>query len=318
MYSISAKDVSVSAPTIGEVKELFKFASGPTELQADAEATASRQPALDSGAVTQIIEEAKKEDLKTATVAEPFVGSRSYQDGDSALFGDKVFTRRNGQWVDPNVITVQELAEAENLKPAGEPDPKQVFGAPSTAGAEALPTAPEDTQAVTSIPTPPGVPAPPVVTPENTGAPAVPPTEAPAASVELDKRGLPWDARIHASSKAKLKDGNWKLARNIDPAVVVKVEAELFAARGAAPANQVPPVTVAEPEFVPPVPPAPPADPTDFASLTMQLAALTEQGKITRDQIAAVAVTVGVASLPTLASRPDLVPAFWKEVQALL
>lgn len=60
-----------------------------------------------------------------------------------------------------------------------------------------------------------------------------------AASVELDKNGLPWDERIHAGTKTKLKSGEWKAKKQVDPALVAQVEAELRArvAAGNAPAG---------------------------------------------------------------------------------
>jgi len=46
-------------------------------------------------------------------------------------------------------------------------------------------------------------------------------------SLPLDKEGLPWDSRIHSSSKATIADGTWKLRRGVDPAEVEKVKAQL-------------------------------------------------------------------------------------------
>lgn len=48
-----------------------------------------------------------------------------------------------------------------------------------------------------------------------------------AASVPLDKEGLPWDSRIHASTKTFISDGSWKLRRGVDPAEVEKVKTQL-------------------------------------------------------------------------------------------
>lgn len=45
--------------------------------------------------------------------------------------------------------------------------------------------------------------------------------------VPLDKEGLPWDSRIHSSSKATIADGSWKLRRGVDPTEVEKVKAQL-------------------------------------------------------------------------------------------
>jgi len=46
---------------------------------------------------------------------------------------------------------------------------------------------------------------------------------------KLDSNGLPWDARIHSSSKAKIKDGSWKKRKGVDASTVATVEAELRA-----------------------------------------------------------------------------------------
>jgi hypothetical protein len=99
------------------------------------------------------------------------------------------------------------------------------------------------------------------VAPETTVQPAT----APVAAGETDKDGLPWDARIHASSKAKNADGRWRGKRGVDDAVVTQVTAELRAVMGAVPAAEAWPFQVpgAEAGNAPaaaiPVPPAPPA-----------------------------------------------------------
>lgn len=69
--------------------------------------------------------------------------------------------------------------------------------------------------------------------PVNTAAPAT------------DSAGMPWDARIHASTKGTNEDGTWRKKRKVDATLVAAVEAEL---RGtAAPA----PLPVAAPAAVP-------------------------------------------------------------------
>lgn len=45
--------------------------------------------------------------------------------------------------------------------------------------------------------------------------------------VPLDSQGLPWDSRIHASTKTFIADGSWKLRRGVDPSEVEKVKAQL-------------------------------------------------------------------------------------------
>jgi hypothetical protein len=44
---------------------------------------------------------------------------------------------------------------------------------------------------------------------------------------EFDKRGMPWDERIHASTKAVNADGSWRYRRGVDKDLITKVEAEI-------------------------------------------------------------------------------------------
>ena len=46
---------------------------------------------------------------------------------------------------------------------------------------------------------------------------------------ELDQAGTPWDTRIHASSKATVKDGTWKKKRRVDDNTYQQVMAEITA-----------------------------------------------------------------------------------------
>ena len=57
-------------------------------------------------------------------------------------------------------------------------------------------------------------------TPEKTPAPA---------DAKRDKRGLLHDLRIHTPAETFLANGNWKIKRGTDKALVAQVEAELFA-----------------------------------------------------------------------------------------
>lgn len=45
---------------------------------------------------------------------------------------------------------------------------------------------------------------------------------------EFDKRGMPWDERIHASSKSINADGTWRNKRGIDKETLEAVEKELL------------------------------------------------------------------------------------------
>ena len=90
---------------------------------------------------------------------------------------------------------------------------------------------------------------------------ATAPTAAPASAPDRDASGLPWDARIHASTKTRKADGTWTAKRNVDEALRVAVEAELRGQVAAiAQAGAVPPAPPAAPTLV--AQPAPPAVPT--------------------------------------------------------
>lgn len=297
MYVIKNGQIEAQAPSMAEVKELYLYIQGPLktewELTADIEAETSR--------ITPPPLTAEVSAPPVTAEPQPFDTTRQYQDGQSALFGDKVFTKYQGQWIDPTVIPPAELAQHE-AEVTLDPKPSDV---PSIAAADVFKIAQADTNVsevpqapVESSPVPPSAPTPPVV-------PTV--EAAPASSVELDKRGLPWDARIHSGAKSKLANGNWKLARGVDPVLVTQVEAELYRSRSApAPAAA-------------PVPPAPTEDaPADFTTLVMRLSEWQAAGRITKEQIAAAVNEHGIASLPLLATRPDLVPQVWSTVLKVL
>jgi len=107
--------------------------------------------------------------------------------------------------------------------------PAQAFGVPA---APLVGSTPVIAGASTVAPPPPANTAPITTTPGVASSAA----GASSAGVELDKHGLPWDGRIHAESKGKLTDGSWRKKRQVDPALVAQVEAELRQVMGAAPA----------------------------------------------------------------------------------
>jgi hypothetical protein len=82
---------------------------------------------------------------------------------------------------------------------------------------------------------------------------------------ELDTDGIPWDKRIHATSKAKLKDGRWRRRRNLDDILFERVKQELLSTKPER----------SEPQAPPPPPPPTTDPPMDFGRL-MFLA--TEKG----------------------------------------
>jgi hypothetical protein len=85
--------------------------------------------------------------------------------------------------------------------------------------------------------------------PNTVVAPPVPPIPQPPADT-LDVHGLPWDDRIHSSSRARNADGSWRAKRGVAEHLVKEVEAEL---RGI-----LTPTQATEALAMPPAPPVPP------------------------------------------------------------
>lgn len=199
--------------------------------------------------------------------------------------------------------------------------------APSTAAAAPSSTAPVVSPAITSAATP-IAPVPPAVTPANTDMTAAPQSANPA----FDAKGLPWDARIHSSSKALNADGTWRKMRGCAPALVATVEAELLGAVPAVPAAANSPAAMILPavpadDFAEqlkraqsgplPIPPAAPLDPIkQFTGLIGRTSAAIAAGKISAADVQAICATHGLAALPLLGTRLDLLPAIAAEIDA--
>ncbi len=133
----------------------------------------------------------------------------------------------------------------------------------------------------------------------------------PSVGVELDSVGLPWDHRIHSSSRGKLaKGGEWKVARGADPALVETVKAELRAVMSVgAPAAAILPPPPPAPIMAPPPPPAPvlPGNGSVVRTFADLMVKITTRGK-TQAEVNAAVQSVGLASIALLAARPDMLP----------
>lgn len=179
---------------------------------------------------------------------------------------------------------------------------------------------------------PPPPPAPPVPEPESDPeAPAEdkePESEAPAG-VELDAQGLPWDARIHAGTQAKNKDGTWRNKRGVDPKLLESVTAELKRVQSmpiGQPAPPPPPATPAPPAppapSAPPAPPAPPAAPEAPPATAPELLAWAARTGKTPAQCAAACKSIGLVDaegngqISLVLSRPDAVGPLYEALSA--
>ena len=174
----------------------------------------------------------------------------------------------------------------------------------------------------------------------------------PLGSTELDSNNLPWDARIHAATKAKIADGSWRKKRNLDEALEQSVEAELRSIMGA-PVPPPAPMPVPPPAPMPPMPPAPAAvsrvtegwdqmrqagtvtnaqhadKMAEIATVTRKLdmtfgefmkftTPLLTSGQITQQQLATIAVAVGLPHAVALQKREDMIPAVLQRMYAIL
>lgn len=170
----------------------------------------------------------------------------------------------------------------------------------------------------------------------------VPPPPPAAPGIELDKDGLPWDGRIHASTKTKTVEGVWKKKRSVEQATVDAVTAELravmavprletragegfAAATGVSfPHDPVPPAVAVPPPppaieapaatAVIPPPPPPAAPGITFAEFMAHVTAGVTSQRFTREDVAGACVAHGIPNLPGLINRPDLIPAVAREL----
>lgn len=158
----------------------------------------------------------------------------------------------------------------------------------------------------------------PLVTPEEVEQLTAP---APLVTgIEVDSAANVWDGRIHASSRAKIADGTWRMKRGIDKSLVAQVQSEI-AQTAAAP--RVPsPSLFAEPVIPPPplpstagvvVPPPPtpstvtaPSSPIGFQALVQAITAGYVAKTVNKAAVDGALAQLGIPSLPMLQQRPDL------------
>ena len=149
---------------------------------------------------------------------------------------------------------------------------------------------------------------------------------------DLDANGLPWDARIHAGSKALNKNGTWRYRRGVDEGIVEAVEAELMGLLSTPVAPPPPPAqeTTAPPppaqETTAPPPPAqettappPPVEGMTVPAFLRLVTANIGAKKWTREEIEQ-AITnqgvPGVEKIPHLMTHQDLIPKVLEELDA--
>lgn len=155
---------------------------------------------------------------------------------------------------------------------------------------------------------------------------APPPPEPAPNNAGVDANGRPWDERIHASSRATVADGTWRMKRGVSDELVAQVRAE-WDAKMAAPTeaerlqadhdDTMPPDPATVGFGAPAVPPPPPApaatewptaelgarDPskTEFQQFVGWAMAQMSAGKFTNERLLAALQANDVPILPALA-----------------
>lgn len=171
----------------------------------------------------------------------------------------------------------------------------------------------------------------------------------PYHTVPLDKEGIPWDSRIHASTKTLIADGSWKLRRGVDSAEVEKVKAQLkelmavpvvtgmdlAAGSDVTAIAPAPVVTIGSASTVP-VPPAPkshylidqpPVDvpvpgipspaPVTLTDLIGRMSKAIAENRLTQANVTEMCVKHGVSEFFLLGNRPDLFPLIDADMKAM-
>jgi len=141
----------------------------------------------------------------------------------------------------------------------------------------------------------------------------------------LDKNGLPWDGRIHSSSKNKNSDGSWRYLRGVDKDLIGIVEAELrqLTSNDAPPPPPPPVVEQPKADDVPPPPPppvekpaadAPPPPPPVAVGVSMQdvfkrvthLQQSGDSNRMPQDLLNECLATVGLSSMAEFMKQSKL------------
>lgn len=137
----------------------------------------------------------------------------------------------------------------------------------------------------------------------------------PPAASDLDIEGLPWDARIHSSTKNKNEDGTWRIKRGTDKSLVTRIKNQLRATAAAtAPAvataaPPAPPAALPTPPIAG-LPPLPGANVNPAYTEFVQFIAANSP-PFTPEYVIAGLSGFGIAegSMQNLAHRPDLIPS---------
>jgi len=142
------------------------------------------------------------------------------------------------------------------------------------------------------------------------------------ASGELDKNGLPWDERIHSSSKNTNADGTWRYLRGGDPVYRAQIEAELRAAQGGDQQQPPPPPPLNQGAETPPPPPPLENKPADAGGAPVEMKEVfSRAAKLPKDLQTMALDAVGLSSmaefLKAVKERPEVAAELLQAVIAV-
>lgn len=125
-----------------------------------------------------------------------------------------------------------------------------------------------------------------------------------ADAPDTDKRGYPWDERIHASSKALNKDGTWRYRRNTDQSLIDAVEGELRPVDNTG--DYLPSAPAADdPLTIPPFLQRTAAPVVTYEQVIAELTAALNAGKIAHEALPGFYKFCGVADVNGLVGNQD-------------
>ena len=111
---------------------------------------------------------------------------------------------------------------------------------------------------------------------------------------DLDADGVEWNAELHASSKAKTKDGKWRKKRGVD-------------------SDETPePAPVQMPHTA-----APPSNAPTYADIVAMCSQKMQTGALTGAILGTLQMEFGIENMTMLIGKPDMIPAFYARIQAL-
>lgn len=133
------------------------------------------------------------------------------------------------------------------------------------------------------------------------------------ANTELDSAGNAWDAKIHSRTKSKRHDGTWKLQRGLDVRTLVD-------ASPISPSPRKPslPNVPLPPPMISPPPTAEVIAGETFATVMNKIVTANTAGKLTKLQVTEILNKFGVASLPLLGARPEVLADVSAEIDKVV